>query len=137
MFIYHLFIKSKILPHHPLHPKPLHRILCGRLPHLQPEPFIREQGENPPCQRLRVPHWHQKSRPAFCNLLGDAADCARHDWNAAGESFEDGGREGVGPGGVDVEVGGLVVEGDLFWVSLVGDESDLGVTDSFGGAALP
>ena len=39
----------------------------------------------------------------FHNLLGDAADRSRHDRDAAGQGLEDGGREGVGPGRVEVE----------------------------------
>ena len=100
MFVSNLIVERKILPHHPLHPESSRRILCGRLPHPQPEPLIHEQGENPPCQRSHIPHRHQKPRLAFYDLLGDAADRVRHDRNAAGESFEDGGREGIVNGGV-------------------------------------
>jgi len=52
-------------------------------------------------------------------------------WQTWGQGFEDGVREGVGPRGVDVEVGGLVVPGDLLGVSLVGDEPDLDVANPF------
>jgi hypothetical protein len=124
-------VKCKILPHHPLQPEPPHRILRGLTPHPQPEPFIRQQVKNPLRHRPGIPHRHQEPRPALHDLLGDAADRARHDRGAAGQGLEDGGREGVGPGGVEVEVSGLIVAGDLLGVFLVGDEPDRDVTDLF------
>ncbi len=131
-------VKRKILLHHPLQPEPLRRIL-RRLPaHPQPELFIRQQVKDSPCKRPGIPHRHQEPRPSFDNLLGDAANRARHDRVAAGQGLEDGGREGFGPGGVEVEVGSLVVPGDLLGVFLVGDEPDLDVADPFrrGGFAV-
>lgn len=124
-------VKRKILPHHPLKPEPLRRILRGLPAHPQPEPFIRQQVEDPPCQRPGIPHRHQEPRPPLHDLLGDAADRTRNDRGAAGQSLEDGGREGVGPGGVEVEVGGLVVPSDLLGIFLEGDEPDRDVADLF------
>lgn len=129
-------VKCEVLPHHPLQPEPPRRILRGLPAHPQPEPFIRQQVEDPLRQGPGIPHRHQEPRPALHDLLGDAADRARHDRGAAGQGLEDGGREGVGPGGVEVEVGGLVVAGDFSGVFQVGDEPDLNVADPFRGGGF-
>ncbi len=100
-FIQHRFVKRKYFPHHPLRHRP------------------------------GIFHRHEEPRPSLHDLLGDVADRASHDRGAAGQGLEDGGREGVGPGGVEVEVSGLIVPCDLFEVFLVGDEPDRDVADLF------
>ena len=129
--IQHRFVKRKILPHHPLQPKSPCRVLRSLLTHSHPESFIRQQIEDHPCHRPGIPYRHQEPCPSLHDLLRDAADRARHDRGAAGQGLEDGGREGVGPGGVEVEVSGLIVPCDLFEVFLVGDEPDRDVADLF------
>ena len=87
-------------------------------PHPQPDPFIRQQVEDPLRHRPGIPYQHQEPRPALHDLLGDTNDRACHNRGAAGQGLKNGGREGVGPRGVEVEVGSQVVPGDLlgsFW----------------------
>jgi len=98
LFFQYLVVKRKILPHHTLQPKPSHRIPRGQPPHPHPELLIRQQVEDPPRLRRGIPHWHKDPCPPLRNQFGDAADCTRHDWGAAGQGLEDGVREGVGPG---------------------------------------
>ena len=80
---------------------------------------------------MAIPHRHKEPRPPLHDLLRDAADRTRHDRCTTGQSLENGGREGVGSRGVKVEVGGLVVAGDLLRVFQVRDKSDLDVAGPF------
>ena len=108
----------------------LRYLLRGLPPHPQPEFLVFKQLKDPSCHRPGIPHRYETPRPPLHDLLRDAADRARHNRGAAGQGFEDGVREGLGPGGMEVEVGGQVVAGDLSGVFLVGDEPDLGIPDS-------
>ncbi len=60
---------------------------------------------------LRVACGHEQPGLGVDHDLGDAADVARHDRHAARHRFEDGEREVLGAGGVQVEVGRAVVLG--------------------------
>src|ERR1035438_902406 len=83
----------------------------GTSPHGGSAAGVAQQLLDTPGHGLLVTSLDQEAGLAFIHLLRDTAHSGRNDWPTTGQRFQDRRGEGVGTGGVNIEIGCLIVLG--------------------------
>src|ERR1017187_9354821 len=108
----------------------------GTSPHGGSAAGVAQQLLHTPGHGLLVTSLDQEAGLAFIHLLRDTAHSGRNDWPTTGQRFQDRRGEGVGTGGVNIEISCLIVLGHLRGVRLERQKADLGISDFLRGRLL-